>query len=69
MKNPNRVRGALTGQETRRLSKPIERRIAQLRVNLPSQHFHDAIKAEAAIRNMSVSSFMRAMIRGYFGAA
>ena len=38
-------------------------------IAVPSQHFLDAIKAEAEVRNMTVNSFMRAMIRGYFGAA
>ncbi len=36
---------------------------------LETQHFVDAIRAEAKVRNMSVNSFMRAMIRGYFAAA
>ena len=60
--------------ETRRLAKPLRpkkggRAVARLSINLPSKHFLDAVKAEAAVRNMSLSSFMRAMIRGYFGAA
>jgi hypothetical protein len=42
---------------------------AQITIRLRDKHYVDAIKAEAAIRGMSVSSFMRAMIRGYFGAA
>ncbi len=60
--------GAIEAAETRRAGRP-RRRAVHLNLNLPSQHFLDAIKAEAEVRNMSVNSFMRAMIRGYFGAA
>jgi hypothetical protein len=42
---------------------------ARIEIYLPSNHYREALRAEARVRNMSVSSFMRAMIRGYFAAA
>lgn len=42
---------------------------SHLTIYLREQHFVDAVAAEADARNMSVSAFMRAMIRGYFAAA
>jgi len=47
----------------------IKRRYHTLTLYFPDEHFVDAVKAEAEVRNMSVCSFMRAMVRGYFGAA
>lgn len=62
------VTSSIAAWETRRTGRPEKRRVG-FTVYLPDKHFLDAIKAEAEIRNMTVSSFMRSMIRGYFGAA
>lgn len=41
---------------------------SQVSINL-NQHFRDAIQAEADALGLTVSAFIRAMIRGYFAAA
>lgn len=68
MKSSNLVRGAVRAAETVRLGRASKKRYS-ITLALPSKHFRDAIKAEAAVRRMSVNSFLRSMIRGYFGAA
>lgn len=57
---------AIRGWETRRSLRPPDK--VNVTFSVP-RHFRDALKAEADVRNMSVHSFMRAMIRGYFAAA
>jgi len=60
--------GSMKAAETKRLGRRPQGEI-RLNLRLPDQHFLDAIRAEAEVRNMSTNAFMRAMIRGYFGAA
>lgn len=55
--------------ERRRSPFAPKRQKSYFTVYLPNAHYKKAIEAEAAIRNMSVNSFMRAMIKGYFAAA
>lgn len=64
----NTTEGAICAAETKRIGRPPKKDV-HLTVRLPSQHFLDAITAEAGVRKMSANSFMRAMIRGYFAAA
>lgn len=52
-----------------RRGRPNVKKRGIMHVRFPDQHYVDAIKAEAAVRNMSVCSFLRAMVRGYFAAA
>jgi hypothetical protein len=62
------VTGAIEAWETRRKGLPPKKQV-KLNINVGNQHLLDAIRAEAEVRNMSVNSFMRSMIKGYFGAA
>jgi len=67
MTDLGRIVGAVHAAESRRGG--TTKKQVLMTVNLRDQHFLDAIKAEADVLGISVSSFMRSMIRGYFGAA
>jgi hypothetical protein len=67
-RNNTRTLAAVAARETVESGRPRKKRV-HLTISLPDQHFRDAIKAEAAVRHMSVNSLIRAMIRGYFSVA
>ena len=63
-----RAQASVKAWETRRGGPPLDHR-RTITLYLPSEHYKHAVEDEAEARGMSVASFMRAMIRGYFAAA